>query len=368
MRNGWCPVAEALDEPLVIVKINEVGDLSPCLLEILEIEEPEAFLLHRSHEALGHAVALRLGDEGVGEFDSEPSRLAFEDVRCVLGAPVQPQLQPGGDGTGIAAEVFGDALLDGLERREASADLGHVVADDLDRGVVNRAKEPAPAIPACVETRPVRAPHLVRLVRHDRSVVSCVAVDAARSLGHEQAVLAHQTKDTAPAHDGSALVEAVVDLAVAFPDERAAFDLAADQLQKLFVRNLRPWARLHARRVGSSPICGRVAARAGQAIDAADHREGIPPVRGRTDTFFHRPSFFRSSPKPLFFRSPSASPNSIISSPTLARARVSSRSWSGSPRLLRWPLPPSTKTRRHSSSWCAGTPISRKTVASSSPH
>src|SRR5450830_1512084 len=354
MRNGRCPVAEALDEPLVVVKIDERGNMCPSLLEILEIEEPEAFLLHRSHEALGHAVALGLGDEGVGEFDSEPARLAFEDVRCVLGAPVQPQLQPGGDGTGIAAEVLGDALLDGLERRETIADLGHMVADDLDRGVVYRAKEPAPAIPARVETRPVRAPHLVRLVRHDRSVMSRVAVDAARSLRHEQAVLAHQTKDPAPAHDGSTPVEAVVDLAVAFPDERAGFDLAANQLQKLSVRNLRPRTRLHAHRVGIPPIRRRVTARAGQAIDAADHREGIPPVRGRTDSFFHRPSSFRSSPKPLFFRSPSASSNSIISSPTLARARVSSRSWSGSPRLLSCPLPPSMKTRRHSSSWCAG--------------
>src|ERR1035437_9142075 len=193
MRNSRCPVAEALDEPLVIVKIDESGDTCPSLLEVFEIEEPEAFLLHGPHETLGHAVALGLGNEGVGEFDSEPARLAFEDVRCVLSAPVQPQLQPGGDGTGIAAEVLGDALLDGLERREAIADLGHVVADALDRGVVDRAKEPAPAIPACVETSPVRAPHLVRPVRHDRSVVSRVAVDAARSLRHEQAVLAHQT-------------------------------------------------------------------------------------------------------------------------------------------------------------------------------
>src|SRR5450830_1588086 len=367
MRDGRRPIAEALDEPLVVVTINEVGDLSPSLLDILEVEEPEAFLLHRPHETLGHAVALGLGDKGVGEFDSEPARLAFEDVRCVLSAPVQPQLQPGGDGPGIAAEVLGDALLDGLERREAVADFGDVVADDLDRGVVDRAKEPAPAILARVETCPVRAPHLVRPVRHDRSVVCRVAVDAARSLGHEQAVLAHQSKDPTPAHDGSAPVEAVVDLAVAFPDKGTAFDLAADQLQKRLVRNLRPRTRLHAHRVGIPPIRGRVTARAGQAKEFADHREGIPASRGQTDLLFHRPSFFRSSPKPLFFSSPSASSNSIISSPTLARARVSSRSWSGSPRLLSCPLPPSTKTRRHSSSWCAGTPISRETVASSSP-
>src|SRR5450830_1278589 len=367
MRNGWCPVAEALDDPLVIVKVDERGDMCPCLLEVFEIEEPKTFFLHGPHETLGHTVALRLGDEGVGEFDSEPARLAFEDVRCVLGAPVQPQLQSGGDGTGIAAEVLGDALLDGLERREAIADLGHVVADDLDRGVVDRAKEPAPAIPARVETRPVCDPHLVRLVRHDRSVMSRVAVDAARSLRHEQAVLAHQTKDPAPAHDGSAPVESVVDLALAFPDERAGFDLAANQLQKLSVRNLRPRTRLHAHRVGIPPIRRRVTARAGQAKELADHREGVPASRGRTDLVLHRPSFFRSSPKPLFFRSTSASSSSIISSPTLARARVSSRSWSGSPRLLSWPLPPSMKTRRHSSTWCAGTPISRETVASSSP-
>jgi len=78
MRNGRCPVAEALDEPLVVVKIDESGDTCPSLLEVFEVEEPEAFLLHGPHETLGHAVALGLGDEGVGEFDSEPARLAFE--------------------------------------------------------------------------------------------------------------------------------------------------------------------------------------------------------------------------------------------------------------------------------------------------
>jgi hypothetical protein len=89
MRNSRCPVAEALDEPLVIVKIDESGDTCPSLFEVFEIEEPEAFLLHGSHETLGHAVALGLGDEGVGEFDSEPSRLTLENMRCVLSAPVR---------------------------------------------------------------------------------------------------------------------------------------------------------------------------------------------------------------------------------------------------------------------------------------
>ena len=78
MRNGRCPVAEALDEPLVVVKIDESGDTCPSLLEVFEIEEPKAFFLHGPHETLGHTVALGLGDEGVGEFDSEPARLAFE--------------------------------------------------------------------------------------------------------------------------------------------------------------------------------------------------------------------------------------------------------------------------------------------------
>src|ERR1035437_782047 len=95
MRNGRCPVAETLDEPLVVVKINEVGDLSPCLVEILEVEEPEAFFLHGPHEALGHTVALGLGDEGVGEFDSEPARLAFEDVSSATPASLQrPRFVP----------------------------------------------------------------------------------------------------------------------------------------------------------------------------------------------------------------------------------------------------------------------------------
>ena len=82
MRNGRRPIAEALDEPLVVVTINEVGDLSPSLLDVLEVEEPEAFLLDGPHETLGHPVALGLGDEGVGKFDSEPSRLTRTPAPC----------------------------------------------------------------------------------------------------------------------------------------------------------------------------------------------------------------------------------------------------------------------------------------------
>src|SRR5262245_39303911 len=53
-------VSEPLDQPLVVVALDELGDHVPGLLERLEPMEREALLLQRPHEALDDAVALGL--------------------------------------------------------------------------------------------------------------------------------------------------------------------------------------------------------------------------------------------------------------------------------------------------------------------
>src|SRR3989442_12364731 len=55
-------MAEPLDEPLRVVARDELADDAARLGEILEAMEIDALLLERAHEALDHAVALRLAD------------------------------------------------------------------------------------------------------------------------------------------------------------------------------------------------------------------------------------------------------------------------------------------------------------------
>src|SRR5262245_12353489 len=56
-------MAVALDEPFLVVALDEGRDLPLGVREIREAMQPQALLLQRAHEALDHPVALRLADE-----------------------------------------------------------------------------------------------------------------------------------------------------------------------------------------------------------------------------------------------------------------------------------------------------------------
>src|SRR5262249_47211386 len=81
-----------------------------------------------------------------------------------------------------------------------TADLRDVPAHDLGRVVIDRAKEPAPALALGVEARRVRAPHLVGPRRHDRPRVRRVTVLVAGAARHEQVMRPHQAQDALAPH------------------------------------------------------------------------------------------------------------------------------------------------------------------------
>ena len=55
---------QALDEPLRVVPLDELGDERARLLKALERMEGHALLLERAHESFGDPVALGLPDVG----------------------------------------------------------------------------------------------------------------------------------------------------------------------------------------------------------------------------------------------------------------------------------------------------------------
>jgi hypothetical protein len=114
-------MAQAFDEPFVVVGLDEDGDPSAEIVHVLEEARPEALLLDGPHEAFGHAVALGLSDEGGIVLDAQPVERALEVVGPILAAPVVAELDPPGDVGFEAPEAVDDGVVDGLESGELSS-------------------------------------------------------------------------------------------------------------------------------------------------------------------------------------------------------------------------------------------------------
>src|ERR1700733_15640745 len=90
-------MAQAFDEPLVVVGLDEGGNGLAEVVDIVTEPSPQALLLQGADEALGHAVALGLSDEGGIVLDAQPVEGALEVMGSVLTPPVVPQLDASGD-------------------------------------------------------------------------------------------------------------------------------------------------------------------------------------------------------------------------------------------------------------------------------
>jgi len=111
----------------------------------------------------------------------------------------------------------------------------------------------------------------------------------------------------------------------------------------------------------------RVDLRTRQAPHLADHRERVLSPRRMTYAGQRFKGLFSSSAHPLSSRSSSASHIRIVISPSFARVRTSSRTPGSRLRLFSPCGPRSMNTRRHSSSSCGATYVSRLTSTRSSP-
>ena len=147
--------------------------------------------LQRAIEPLGDAVGLGLGDEGVGRLDAPELDLVGEVVRQILGAVIHPQGQPpsrAGRGRAIQPDKpHGDRLQGG----EAVAALADMPADNSAFQCSTAVKiQPQPS--STVNTRAIGAPHEVRGMSDDLTVMGITAT-AAAAMGRE-IVLAHQAE------------------------------------------------------------------------------------------------------------------------------------------------------------------------------
>ena len=104
----------------------------------------------------------------------------------VLRSAVHPQPQAERDLRRVRPVRLADALPDRLEGGPAIADLRHVPPHDVLDAVIDRAEEPAPAIPPRVEQRRVGPPQLDRPLGRDRAGVGPIPVGSAAPRGRQE--------------------------------------------------------------------------------------------------------------------------------------------------------------------------------------
>ena len=226
-------MAEALDQPLVVVGPNEVGDTLTEVVDVDEEPRPKALLFQGADEPFGDAVALRLADKCGIVFDPEPFERPLEVERAVLAAPVVTQLDPSSDVRSELSEAIDDGVVERLERGEAVADLRDM-CPRLVGVVVDEHEHPHPAVGSRPRHRRVGAEALVRPVRDHLSVVDPWTVPATLALRGEEALLSHQAEHPVLADDELVLsAQSCPHLSVSLTTKRALFDHLADLLRHL---------------------------------------------------------------------------------------------------------------------------------------
>ena len=142
-----------------------------------------------------NAVAFGLPHEARRAFDAEEGDLLLKIVGQVVRPVVVTQPQPLGHAFVDAPEACPDALANRLQGLEAVAALGGVETDAFGRTVIDGHEDEGRPLGAGHGGRHVRAPHHVRSLGGDGSVVRLRPVRVARALRGLEGVLAHQ-----PAH------------------------------------------------------------------------------------------------------------------------------------------------------------------------
>jgi hypothetical protein len=159
------------DQPAFVVGLPEVDQREAELLDVAEGPDPEQVLLQRPDEPLGAAVALGGAEEGRRGRGAEPGDLALEIAGHVLGPVIVADGEAAGGVLRDAAEAFGDALPDRLQRLVACAVQGGEDADSLGRAMVDGDEDRDLALLHREACGHVGAPHRVDRLRDDRAVV-----------------------------------------------------------------------------------------------------------------------------------------------------------------------------------------------------
>jgi hypothetical protein len=199
-------------------------------------------------------------------------------------------------------KAWRDALANGLEGRPAFAQLRGVPADHFVEMVIDRAEEPAPAVPLGIEARRIGPPHHVRPIRGDGPVVGRVAIRGPQAARGQQAVRAHPPEHARATDRPAAVGEPSAHLPTAFAMKGARRQHRADFLHELPVAHARLGPSL-SRRPQQRCQRGRIDRRTSEPTDRTDHRQRESAPRARTALPAHPVRLFHSSVKPLSARS-----------------------------------------------------------------
>jgi hypothetical protein len=194
-----------------------------------------------SRPCRGAAVPFRLADEGRRACDAEEADLGLEVVADILAAVVVAELKASGDVLGKATMALANGLLDRLEGLEAIGAAAGVNADALGRAVIDGDEHGSLAL-ARHDRGQVGAPHRIHPLGDDRAVVGPRAVRSAGTLVRQQAVLAHEPQDAAPAGADAGEAQPGPQLAVALAMEGAVPEQLLDRRHQALIRHraLRP--------------------------------------------------------------------------------------------------------------------------------
>src|SRR4051794_34144205 len=225
-----------LDDPALVVGLLERDQGQAQLLDRVEVADPQQVLLQGPDEPLGAAVALGLAHEGRRALDAEETDLGLEVVAHVLAAVIVAKGETVGDALGERAEALAHRLLDRLERLEAIGAVAGVEADTLGRAMIDGDEHRRLAL-ASDDGGQVGAPHEIDPLGGDPAVVGSRAMQAAGTLMGQQAMLADQPQDAAPAGADTGEAQPRPQLAVALAMKRAAGQEPPDRSHQLFVRH-----------------------------------------------------------------------------------------------------------------------------------
>src|SRR3954452_889352 len=295
-------VAVPLDDPALVVGPLERDERQAELLDGLEAAHPQQVLLQGPDEPLGAAVALRLAHARRRALDAEEADLGPEVVADVPAAVVVAQPQAGGDVLGERAAALAHRLLDRLERLEAVGAPAGMDAVALGRAVVDGDEDRGLAL-AGHHRGQVGPPHHVDPLGRDRAVVGPRAVSTPGTLVRQQAVLAREPQDAAPAGADAGEAQPRPQLAVALAVEGAVLQQLPDLPDQGRVRH-----RADRPRPRPPPLAAIRAAVAvdGRPRDAPQARDPLDPVRlggGGRDPPAHRPDLLRAQGRPALRRS-----------------------------------------------------------------
>src|SRR3954454_15019710 len=278
-------VAVPLDDPALVVGLPKGDERQAKLLDRVEAADPQQVLLQGPDEALGTAIALGLAHEGRRALDAKEADLGLEVVADVLAAVVVAQPEAGGDPLGERAEALAHRLRDRLERREPVGAAAGVDADALGRAMIDGDEQRPPAL-ARHDRGQIAAPHDVDPLGGDPAVMGSRAMRAAGTLMGQEAVLAHQPQDAAPAGADTGEAQPRPQLAVALAMKRAAGQEQGDRCHQVVIRRGPAWPRpLALSHAGWAAVA--IKSRARHAPEARDALQAVDLVRGGRDLPAH---------------------------------------------------------------------------------